>query len=154
MSNERFLDIYHDHGCDISPSCLECPLARCKYDEPGIAYVSSSEQVAELRQQGLSVSAIAKQLGISERSVYRRAERARRSENQESGPDPGSGSKPLDAPANLVRQPAAVALRNQAIVIYYKACRKCHGDVVFDGEDMNCIQCGFNQLSQAMRETA
>ena len=23
---------YRDDGCDVSPSCLRCPLPRCKYD--------------------------------------------------------------------------------------------------------------------------
>ena len=25
---------YHDDGCDISASCLGCPLTMCKYDNP------------------------------------------------------------------------------------------------------------------------
>ena len=25
---------YQDTGCELAPSCLNCPLARCKYDEP------------------------------------------------------------------------------------------------------------------------
>ncbi len=24
-----------DNGCSVSPSCLDCPLPRCKYDNPG-----------------------------------------------------------------------------------------------------------------------
>lgn len=23
---------YEDHGCDVAPSCLRCPLERCKYE--------------------------------------------------------------------------------------------------------------------------
>ena len=26
---------YRDEGCEVSPSCLKCPLPQCKYDEPG-----------------------------------------------------------------------------------------------------------------------
>ena len=26
---------YADTGCDLHPSCLTCPLVRCRYDEPG-----------------------------------------------------------------------------------------------------------------------
>ena len=26
---------YRDTGCDLHPSCLTCPLVRCRYDEPG-----------------------------------------------------------------------------------------------------------------------
>ena len=25
---------YEDTGCEVSPSCLNCPLPRCKYDDP------------------------------------------------------------------------------------------------------------------------
>ena len=25
---------YRDEGCEVSPSCLRCPLAQCKYDDP------------------------------------------------------------------------------------------------------------------------
>ena len=24
-----------DLGCEVSPSCLQCPLAKCRYDDPG-----------------------------------------------------------------------------------------------------------------------
>lgn len=26
---------YRDEGCEVSPSCLECPLPQRKYDDPG-----------------------------------------------------------------------------------------------------------------------
>ena len=26
---------YKDDGCDVSSSCLGCPLAKCRYDDPG-----------------------------------------------------------------------------------------------------------------------
>ena len=26
---------YKDTGCDLAPSCLSCPFARCRYDKPG-----------------------------------------------------------------------------------------------------------------------
>jgi hypothetical protein len=26
---------YVDDGCEVSPSCLSCPLPLCKYDDPG-----------------------------------------------------------------------------------------------------------------------
>ena len=25
---------YEDTGCEVSPSCLNCPLPQCKYDDP------------------------------------------------------------------------------------------------------------------------
>ena len=27
---------YPDTGCNLSPSCLECHLPACKYDDPGV----------------------------------------------------------------------------------------------------------------------
>ncbi len=26
---------YKDTGCDLAPSCLRCPFARCRYDKTG-----------------------------------------------------------------------------------------------------------------------
>ena len=26
---------FRDTGCSLSPRCLDCPLPRCRYDEPG-----------------------------------------------------------------------------------------------------------------------
>lgn len=31
---------YRDTGCSLAPRCLECPLPRCRYDEPTPARVN------------------------------------------------------------------------------------------------------------------
>lgn len=27
---------YRDDGCDVSPTCLQCPLPQCKYEAPAL----------------------------------------------------------------------------------------------------------------------
>lgn len=80
MRNRRTLDvdevdyIYEDRGCDVSPSCLRCPLAVCVYDMPkrttGEA-VSLREKAIAMANEGVEVDAIAKALGKSRRTVFR-----------------------------------------------------------------------------------
>ena len=72
---------YRDTGCELAPSCLECPLATCKYDDP--AYGRSGRtmfrdrEIVRLRMQGSRVSEIAKSVCTSERTVYRVIQRDR-----------------------------------------------------------------------------
>ena len=72
---------YRDTGCELAPSCLECPLATCKYDDP--AYGRSGRtmfrdrEIVRLRRQGSRVSEIAKSVCTSERTVYRVIQRDR-----------------------------------------------------------------------------
>lgn len=67
--------VYQDTGCDLAPSCLECPLALCKYDDPnGARYdrtVMRDTEIMRLFAEGLKVSAIALKVNISNRTVYR-----------------------------------------------------------------------------------
>ena len=66
---------YTDTGCDLAPSCLECPLALCKYDDPNWGRRNRTtmrdQEIVRLRGQGLKVSQIAKIVKTSERTVYR-----------------------------------------------------------------------------------
>jgi hypothetical protein len=73
---------YHDTGCDLHPSCLSCPLVRCRYDEPGGARRLLSNdrdsQVLDLQRRGGStIDAIARSVGVSRRTVFRILARAR-----------------------------------------------------------------------------
>ena len=67
--------VYEDTGCDLAPSCLECPLALCKYDDPsGARYDRTAMRDTEIMRlfaEGLKVSAIALKVNISNRTVYR-----------------------------------------------------------------------------------
>jgi len=73
---------YLDTGCDLHPSCLSCPLVRCRYDEPGGACRLLSEErdrtIIALQRERVPVSRIAARFGVSRRTVFRVLARARR----------------------------------------------------------------------------
>ncbi|MPZ48345.1 MAG: helix-turn-helix domain-containing protein [Dehalococcoidia bacterium] len=66
---------YADTGCDLHPSCLTCPLVRCRYDEPGGARRLLSEDrdrtMLELQRSHVPINSIAARFGISRRTVFR-----------------------------------------------------------------------------------
>ena len=67
---------YRDEGCDLFPSCLECPLPRCRYDVPGgvrtLVNRERDHQMRALRfDAGLSVDDIADRFQVSRRTVFR-----------------------------------------------------------------------------------
>ena len=66
---------YRDDGCDISASCLDCPLPRCRYEEPGglraVLNEHRDRQMIQLRMAGTSVEELAGRFGVSRRTVFR-----------------------------------------------------------------------------------
>lgn len=67
---------YADTGCDLAPSCLNCPLPRCKYDSPGgaAAMLRNSRDAAiadAVRRRNLPIDDVAAMFGLSRRSVFR-----------------------------------------------------------------------------------
>jgi hypothetical protein len=66
---------YRDEGCDVSPSCLNCPLPQCKYDDPTAYYrakrQSRNDEIRRLRGQGKRPAEIAREFGVTPRTVYR-----------------------------------------------------------------------------------
>jgi DNA-binding CsgD family transcriptional regulator len=64
---------WRDAGCEVSPSCLRCPLEVCRYDVPVNQQRHHARQriVAQFRRTGLSVDKIAAQVGIARRTVFR-----------------------------------------------------------------------------------
>ncbi len=66
---------YADTGCQVHHSCLTCPLVRCRYDEPGGARKLLADErdasIAVLQRQGASIDAIASQMSVSRRTVFR-----------------------------------------------------------------------------------
>lgn len=69
-------DLYKDTGCDLHPSCLHCPLARCRYDEPGWLQREGrdnrdAEVLRERIKLALSVDELAGKFGVSTRTVHR-----------------------------------------------------------------------------------
>ncbi len=70
---------YSDDGCELSTSCLSCPLPMCKYDDPGWLNRASkrerSEKICRLRADGVPAHEIAKRIGVSSRTVHRTLKR-------------------------------------------------------------------------------
>ena len=67
---------YRDTGCEISPMCQQCPLARCKYEEPGGAHAlwmsARDREISKLRRRhGVPVDMLADTYGLSRRSIFR-----------------------------------------------------------------------------------
>ncbi len=67
---------YRDDGCEVFPSCLSCPLPRCRYDVPGGARamlnVTRDSEIRRMREEGdLDVDEIASRFRVSRRTVFR-----------------------------------------------------------------------------------
>jgi transposase-like protein len=69
-----------DTGCEFAPSCLKCPLARCKHDDPVAARAArldmgGAARARELHEGGRTIDEIADTIGVSRRTVFRWLER-------------------------------------------------------------------------------
>ena len=67
---------YRDEGCELSASCLNCPLEKCVYDEPGgtrhLLKKERDQQIARLFTiEGKKVKELALMYGLSQRTVQR-----------------------------------------------------------------------------------
>jgi hypothetical protein len=67
---------YRDDGCTVFPSCLKCPLPRCRYDVPGGARamlnLARDAEIRRMREEGdLDVDEIASRFRVSRRTVFR-----------------------------------------------------------------------------------
>lgn len=67
---------YSDTGCDLYPSCLNCPLPRCRYEDPGGAAamlrVGRNASIVRLAQEdGMSVDELSAAFGLSRRTIFR-----------------------------------------------------------------------------------
>ncbi len=66
---------YRDNGCDVHPSCLTCPLSRCRYEEPGglraLLNKTRDQQIVGQRATGVPVAELAARFGVSRRTVFR-----------------------------------------------------------------------------------
>lgn len=86
---------YRDEGCELSPSCLNCPLPYCRYDHPGgvrhIRNRGRDSEIVRLRyRERLPVNALARRFGVSRRTVFRVLKRA----NRETSPRPRAAPSP------------------------------------------------------------
>ena len=73
---------YEDTGCEASDSCLDCPLPRCKYDDP--AWYQRNRRLARdfrimhvMNQESLSIEETAERFSVTVRTVFRIMQRCR-----------------------------------------------------------------------------
>ena len=76
---------YRDRGCDLFPSCLSCPLPRCRYDEPGgVRAMLNRVRDREIRRMrfddGVPINEIGRRFQVSRRTVFRALEAGRRTD--------------------------------------------------------------------------
>lgn len=81
---------YRDRGCDLFPSCLSCPLPRCRYDEPGgVRAMLNRVRDREIRRMrfddGVPINEIGRRFQVSRRTVFRALEAGRRSDPATAG---------------------------------------------------------------------
>ncbi len=88
---EDVSEFYHyvDTGCEVSDSCLDCPLPKCRYDDP--AWYQRNRRLARdfrivktMQQEALSIEDTALRFGITNRTVFRILQRCREATMQDS----------------------------------------------------------------------
>ncbi len=67
---------YRDEGCEFADSCLNCPLTKCIYDEPGgrqrwLKRQRDRQIVRLFTVEGKGVKELALMFGLSQRTVQR-----------------------------------------------------------------------------------
>jgi hypothetical protein len=67
---------YRDDGCEFSPSCLACPFARCKYDDPDAFFkldaARRDREIARLRRDHRApIALLVQAYGLSRRQIFR-----------------------------------------------------------------------------------
>ena len=76
QTNEVELDLppeyvpYRDEGCDLYESCLNCPLPKCIYDEPGgkhhwLKRLRGKEMARLFTTEGKEIKELALMFGVS-----------------------------------------------------------------------------------------
>ncbi len=73
---------YEDTGCEVSASCLNCPLPMCKYDDP--VWFQRNRRLAKdfkvwaaIQQEDLSVEEAAERFEVTQRTIFRIIHRCR-----------------------------------------------------------------------------
>jgi hypothetical protein len=66
---------WKDTGCEVHPSCLDCPLDKCMEEEPRgrqrLRMLARARYMAELKKQGKSLAEISRVFQVSQRTVQR-----------------------------------------------------------------------------------
>tara|TARA_B100000949_G_C14072277_1_gene362295 strand:- start:103 stop:432 length:330 start_codon:yes stop_codon:yes gene_type:complete len=73
---------YEDTGCEVSRSCLNCPLPQCKYDDPSWfqrhrRMASDLNVWSTMQSEGLTVEDAARRFSVTVRTVFRIMRRCR-----------------------------------------------------------------------------
>jgi transposase-like protein len=75
LPREDLLEHYRDEGCELAPSCLNCPFPHCIEDMPRGRQRQRKEirnrEIFRSYSQGEGVKQIAQRLKVSERTVQR-----------------------------------------------------------------------------------
>ena len=73
---------YDDNGCEVSDSCLDCPLPRCRYDDP--KWYQRNRRLARdfrimraMQKECLSIHETAERFSITPRTIFRIMQRCR-----------------------------------------------------------------------------
>ena len=81
---------YEDTGCEVSVSCLSCPLPQCKYDDPG--WFQKHRRIARdlkvwstMLSESLTVEEAAERFSVTVRTVFRIIHRCREAESEVDG---------------------------------------------------------------------
>ncbi len=79
---EPGLEYYEDTGCEVAPTCLDCPLPRCKFDD--MEWYAKYRRIARdfrmagiIQEEGLSIAEAAERFAITPRTVFRVLSRCR-----------------------------------------------------------------------------
>ena len=72
---------YRDEGCELADSCLNCPFARCIYDETGgkqrwLKRLRAREMTRLFTTEGKGVKELALMFAVSQRTVQRALKKA------------------------------------------------------------------------------
>jgi hypothetical protein len=67
---------YHDEGCELAESCLNCPFLKCIFEEPAgklhLLQMRRAQEIARLRTaEGKKIKELADIFGVSKRTVQR-----------------------------------------------------------------------------------
>ena len=67
---------YRDRGCDLSPSCLKCPLPRCRHDveahsKRSARMLRDRELLRQRTAAGKSIAELAAEFDLSKRTIQR-----------------------------------------------------------------------------------
>ena len=78
---------YEDTGCEVSASCLSCPLPQCKYDDP--VWYQRNRRLARdfkvwsaIQQDDLTVDEAAERFSVTVRTIFRIMQRCREASSE------------------------------------------------------------------------